>query len=509
MKRIITIDVLRGVSIFLMTIFHTWTNVVDLSPFYNTPVEVFLKEQPFMLVLGALFYILGHSRTFFLFISAIIHTYNFMKKLDRGDRPEKLLINNVIKGFIVYLLGIIREGIFSPWGTIDSLILTGTVSKSDLQLAYLFETLQIIGLSIIALSITCYIFFKLKIPEESWVFFICSAMLAAIFIFPAPYLHQSIVDYLGYDIRVGTHGGEFHNVSEYFTRFFWMSLAGRESPIFPNFGVTFIGGIFGYFLAKPKPSRKILKYGAIGATVLLIGGILMFIFVYNAEFNIDMRIHETWYILANMGLQIYYVVALLAMFEFRKNADLHKYARWTRIIRRWALVALTVYMIQYVDLFMRIHCTRTVGFDFSVRYFISKGWFMAGDPIQAPTVGFHIINFTTRHQVGMGWSIFMLVVAAVYFDIILRLWEKIRFVGTWEWILIKLLRLFAGKKHYDSARIKVQESLYDVEPISFALPRRRIPQKIVRWQMLKLRVLIQRVLIQVQLGPQRVKIRRK
>ncbi|TFG09183.1 hypothetical protein EU534_02365 [Candidatus Heimdallarchaeota archaeon] len=487
MKRIITIDVLRGVSIFLMTIFHTWTNVVDLSPFFNTPIEVFLKEQPFMLVLGALFYILGHSRTFFLFISAIIHTYNFMKKLERGVNPEKLLGTNIIKGFVVYILGIIREGIFSPWGTIDEFILTGRINVNDLKLGYLFETLQIIGLSIIALSITCYIFFKLNLHNRSWIFFIYSSIMAVVFLFPAPYLHEAINNFVGQDISSGTHGGEFHNVSDYFTRFFWMSMAGRESPIFPNFFVAFIGGIFGYFLAKPKPSRKILNYGAIAATILLSGGILMFIFVYNANFDINMRIHETWYMLANMGLQIYYVVALLAMFEFRQKADLNKYAKWTRIIRRWSLVALTVYMIQYVDLFMRIHCTRTVGFDFTLRYFINKGWFLAGQPIQPPLVGYHILNFTTRHQVGMGWSIFMLIVAAVYFDIIIRLWEKIRFIGTWEWILIKLLRLFAGKKHYNSARIKVQESLYDVEPISFASKRIKKRQKSARMQKSKLR----------------------
>ncbi|MHA1199966.1 MAG: hypothetical protein ACTSQF_11615 [Candidatus Heimdallarchaeaceae archaeon] len=477
MKRIVTIDVLRGVSIFLMTIFHTWTNVVDLSPIYEQAKDL-SNLSPSLLIFAALFYILGHSRTFFLFLSAIIHQYNFMKKLERGDSPEKLLTTNLFKGIVVYLLGIIREGFFSPWGTINNLILDGKTSWGSLRLGYLFETLQIIGLSIMALSITSYIFFKLGIHKKSWVFFIYSAVMALVFIFPAPYLHQSVVDYLGYDIRrLGSYNQAFQNTAEYFTRFFWMSIAGPENPIFPNFGVTFIGGIFGYFLAKPKPSRKILNYGAIGGTVLLVGGGLYWVFVDNMYFDVGMRIHETWYLLANMGLQIYYVIALLAIFEFREKANLQRYARWSRFIRRWALVALTIYMIQYVDVFMRIQCTRTVGFDFTIRYFISKGWFLAGNPIQAPSVGFFIINFTARHQVGMAWSIFMLIVAAVYFDILLRLWEKIKFIGTWEWILIKLIKLFAGKKHYNSARIKVQESLYDLEPISFAQPKKKKKKK--------------------------------
>ncbi len=477
MRRIVTIDVLRGISIFLMTIFHTWTNVVDLSPIYEAASDL-TTIGPGLLIAAALFYILGHSRTFFLFLSAIIHQYNFMKKLEKGDSPEKLLTTNIFKGFVVYLLGLLREGFFSPWGTINNLITTGTTSWSSFRLAYLFETLQIIGLSIIALSVTSYIFFKLGIHNKSWVFFIYSAVMAAVFIFSAPYLHQAVVDYLGYDIRVlGAYGRDFQNTAEYFTRFFWMSISGAESPIFPNFGVTFIGGIFGYFLAKPKPTRKLLHYGAIGGAVLLVGGVLYWVFVDNMYFDIGMRIHETWYLLANMGLQIFYVIALLAMFEFREKADLKKYAGWTRIIRRWGLVALTVYMIQYIDVLMRIHCTRTVGFDFTIRYFISKGWFILGQPIQPPSVGFFIINFTSRHQVGMFWSIFMLIVAAVYFDILLRLWEKIKFVGTWEWFLIQIIKLFAGKKHYNSARIKVQESLYELEPISFAQLKKKKKKK--------------------------------
>ena len=491
MKRIVTIDVLRGVAIFLMTIFHTWTNVVDLSPYFNADISTL---NPLILIPGAIFYILGHSRTFFLFISAIIHQYNFMKKLERGDNPEKLLSTNIFKGFVVYLLGIIREGFLSPWGTINDLILTGKIRATDLRLAYLFETLQIIGLSIIALSITSYIFFKLGLHNKSWIFFIYSAVLAAIFIFSAPYLHQAIVDYLGYDIRKqGSHARDFQNVSEYFTRFFWMSMAGPESPIFPNFGVTFIGGIFGYFLAKPKPSRKILNYGAIAATILLIGGILMFVYVYDAKFDINMRIHETWYMLANMGLQIYYLIALLAIFEFRPKADLEKYARRTRFIRRWSIVALTIYMIQFVDVFMRIYCTRTVGFNFTIWHNIGRGWSIVGQPIQPPLYGgYFIINFITRHQVGMAWSIFMMIVVAVGFDIIIRLWEKIRFIGTWEWFLIKFIRLVAGKKNYDSARIKVQESLYDLEPISFALPRKKRLQKLFKKLIKKLKQKMQK-----------------
>ncbi|OLS32953.1 MAG: hypothetical protein HeimAB125_03450, partial [Candidatus Heimdallarchaeota archaeon AB_125] len=140
----------------------------------------------------------------------------------------------------------------------------------------------------------------------------------------------------------------------------------------------------------------------------------------------------------NMGMQIYILTALLAIFEFRKKANLRRYARWTRYIRRWSLVGLTVYMIQFADLFIRMICTNLIG-----------------------------VDFTNRHQQGFGWSIYMMFVAFLFFDVLIRIWERFRFIGTFEWMMIQLTRLLVGRKQYNSVRMKVKETLYEVEPISF------------------------------------------
>jgi hypothetical protein len=61
----------------------------------------------------------------------------------------------------------------------------------------------------------------------------------------------------------------------------------------------------------------------------------------------------------------------------------------------------------------------------------------------------------------------MMFVAFLFFDAIIRIWERFRFIGTFEWIMIELTRLLVGRKHYNSLRMKVKESLYEVEPIAF------------------------------------------
>lgn len=436
MKRIITIDVLRGAAIILMILVHTWLNVIDLSIFNNLNLS---EINPLLAILAVIFFFLGRSRTLFLFISAIIHQYKFMKSLKEGKNPERLLYNGIIKGLIVYLLGIFRESLLNPWGAINSFILNGTVSKTTYRLAYIFETLQVIGLSIIFLSVISYIFFKKQWHQDTVFFVSVMAFLGLLFLFLAPTIHESVNVLLGYDItRLGSYNQDFQNTAEYFTRFFWMAIAGVENPIFPTFFVTCVGGIFGYLLTKPKLDKKFVRYSALVGTLFILFGILHWIFVDDMYLDYWFRIFPTWYMLTNMGMQIYLLTALLAIFEFRKKANLKRYARWTRYIRRWSLVGLTVYMIQFADLFIRMICTNLIG-----------------------------VDFTNRHQQGFGWSIYMMFVAFLFFDVLIRIWERFRFIGTFEWMMIQLTRLLVGRKQYNSVRMKVKETLYEVEPISF------------------------------------------
>jgi hypothetical protein len=437
MKRIITIDVLRGAAIILMILFHTWLNVMDLDILNDLNLS---EINPILVALAVIFFFLGRSRTLFLFISAIIHQYKFMKSLNEGKNPERLLYNGIIKGVIVFLLGVFREGVLSPWGAINSLILTGHANKTVYRLAYICETLQIIGLSIIFLSVISYISFKKQWHKDAVFTSSFLIILALVFLFLAPTIHESVNNFIGYDItRIGSYNHNFRNTAEYFTRFFWMSIAGVESPIFPNFFVTCIGGIYGYFLAKPNLDKNFLINSFLGGTLSILFGVIQLAFIDNLHIDFWFRVFPTWFMLINMGVQIYLLTTILAIFEFRKKANLDRYARWTRYIRRWSIVGLTIYMIQFADLFIRMFCTNLIG-----------------------------VDFTTRHQQGFGWSIFMMFVAFLFFDAIIRIWERFHFIGTFEWIMIEFTRLLVGRKHYNSARMKVKESLYEVEPISLA-----------------------------------------
>ena len=116
-------------------------------------------------------------------------------------------------------------------------------------------------------------------------------------------------------------------------------------------------------------------------------------------FNMWFRVSPIWFLMINQGLYILYVMVLMRLFEFRKSANLKKYARNSTFLRRWGLLALSVYMLQLLDLFPRIAFTKMTGLDF-----INHG------------------------RQDMLWSTLLMIVAALYFDIILRIWEETGFI---------------------------------------------------------------------------------
>ncbi len=123
-------------------------------------------------------------------------------------------------------------------------------------------------------------------------------------------------------------------------------------------------------------------------------------------------VSPVWFLLINQGLYILYVCLFMRLFEFRMSADLHKYARNSTFLRRWGLLALSVYMFQLLDIYPRKLFTMMTGMD-----------------------------FITHGNANMLWSCIFMIVAAFYFDVILRLWEKSGFL--YLIILLPILPILA------------------------------------------------------------------
>ena len=158
MRRIVSLDFLRGLAILLMTIFHTWLNVFDTRTIDETNL---MAMNPLLLVFGGLFFLLGHFRSLFLFLSATVHQFSIMKDYQQKHlSPRNILMKNLTTGILLYGIGLIREGLFNPWGILYNWFLGNGWVWSRMTYIYLFETIQMIGVGLIFLAVINYCFMQ-------------------------------------------------------------------------------------------------------------------------------------------------------------------------------------------------------------------------------------------------------------------------------------------------------------------------------------------------------------
>ncbi len=441
MKRILTLDYLRGLAIFCMCIVHIWLNVFDTTSIRDFNFENF---NVILLILGGILFIMGHFRSFFLMISAIGHQYTMENALKRGKSPEGILKRKLIGGGLMYALGVFREGILNPWGILDNLFYGGSINWNELTMAYYFETLQMIGIGTILLALLQYLLWKVQpcgnLKREMGVF----AMVATVFIFISPIIHNAVDAHFGFDMET-----QFQNnlttVGSYIGRFFWVMLAAKEEPIFPFFATVLIGAIVGKMLATPNISKKQLNFGHGVASGLIMLGAGWWILIDKLDFNLWFHIHPTWFFLVNTGVQLNLIFLFFRRHEFNPKIDHRKWLKRTRFFRKWGMVSLTIYMLQIIEMIPRWLCSLVL-----------------------PVDCFH------RGNLNWNWTLSMIIICMVFYELVLMGWEKLQFIGTWEWwvMLIRKKRILPtpnssqkGTKWKDS--VQMTQYLDKVSPIQF------------------------------------------
>ncbi|MHA1955168.1 MAG: hypothetical protein ACW96U_14610, partial [Candidatus Heimdallarchaeaceae archaeon] len=149
-KRIITLDMLRGVAIFGMTLFHILFKMYDVESFMANQEEI-LNFPIILLIIMGLFAYFGSWYGFFLFISSIVNSFVFTRKSKANLNPSKLLIKQIFTGFTLIVISYFIEGILGYYGDIGYSIknLEWTNFEYFKIEALWIQTLQIIGLCLI------------------------------------------------------------------------------------------------------------------------------------------------------------------------------------------------------------------------------------------------------------------------------------------------------------------------------------------------------------------------
>jgi hypothetical protein len=450
-QRIATLDGCRGVAIFLMTFFHSFYHVVNYDAIAKDPNR--LLEYPKILLgfLGFFIY-LGTWNTFFLLVSSIVNTYVMARSAAKGSNLKLLLWKRVITGTVLLFVDHLIEGL-GYWGVLGKGLRTGIWKNLDdiWNPLFMIQTLEMIAWAIIITSIINYFLLKKKGHAKSGrnirVYFALTLIvllltpLVQVWVDSRPWSlptslseNLDLFDTAGWpDIRI-----QIHNPS--LPTWFLVILAGDFEPLFPCLSTGFVGAIFGFFLAFPRSSKTFFKLGFLSAAgCILTGGLLIAAGMPFSAFHRPALTNH----LIQLGGQLIAVLVPLRLVEFRGRAQKSANSRFIRFMRRWAMVALTVYALEIFDIFPEWTLNLTIGKLSNLNFFQ------------------RIFTFDQLHL-----ALLVAVYSVLWYYLLLLLWGKIDYKFTLEWFLIQIQGLISGQR---SERLNVELMLHHVKWINFKL----------------------------------------
>ena len=450
-QRIATLDGCRGVAIFLMTFFHSLYHVVNYDAIAKDPNRLLEYPKIVLGIFGFLLY-LGTWNTFFLLVSSVVNTYVMARNVSRGANLKILLWKRVITGVVLLFVDHLIEGL-GYWGFLGEGIRTGVWKHTDKiwRPFFMIQTLEMIAWGIIITSIINYFLLRRKGYQQHSRNRKLYLILTLIVLLLTPFVHTwvdsrpwstpvslsenpDLFDTAGWpDTQIQTH-----NAST--LTWFFVVLAGDFEPLFPCLSTAFAGAILGLFLAHPRSSRKFFRIGFLAAAGSIAAGALLI--AAGMTFSVFHRPALNNHLL-QLGGQLFAVLIPLRLVEFRGRAQKAANSKFIRFMRRWAMVALTVYALEIFDIFP----------EWTLNLFLGK--------ITGLNFFERIFNFDQLHL-----ALAVAVYSVFWYYLLLLLWGKFNYKGSFEWLLIKIQALVSKQK---SLRLNVELMLKKVEWMNFKL----------------------------------------
>lgn len=220
-----------------------------------------------------------------------------------------------------------------------------------------------------------------------------------------------------------------------FKSYFFTVLTGDLEPLFPYLAVSFAGSLIGLVLAKPKTLKRFPLWGGLTSIVFLtIAGILIAV----GELpDFDFTRPDMTYFCLLFGTQLGIVFLLLWLVEYRSNAEKFANRKVVRTFRLWGMVALSIYSLQVIVLIPL--------------------WLIS---LLIPT------NLVTRMlpYEEAGYVLLITFMVIVFFHYAIKLWSKVDFKLSFEWLIIRLSAL--GQKRI-SQRLDVDYIMNKVKWMNY------------------------------------------
>ncbi len=429
-KRLASLDFQRGLAIWMMVFLHVFNHMIDYSSV--DAGQLFSGVPPYTFINSAFFAFSGYFGNwigYFIIISAIVNAYATTKKALAGFPPGKLFAKQIVTGFGILLAGVITES-FGYYGYFGSVISSGNFFQAATwtdpanvaalwQRFFLMEALQIIGWCMILTAIIQYFLYRRDGVQKFTRNLIILGVLTLLIFILSPVIWHFVDNWAIWKPVPGTSPGDYHyswpsdQLQAYnhsFLSWFMTIIAGDYYPLFPYLGQSLLGAIMGVAIAHPKPHRKLPWMGfGLFLALLIAGGLCAWLL----PFDISFERPTMGFFFFLMAEQVGAIVLRFYLIDWRGKGERFANNIVMKYFRTWGMVALTIFALQIWSFVPRAIFNWTIP---SMNLLSEQ--FPAGD---------------------RSWIVLIFaIVTILFYDLLIWLWAQINFIGTFEWIIIKL-----------------------------------------------------------------------
>jgi uncharacterized membrane protein len=371
-----------------------------------------------------LFTLFSSMAGIFFCISGAVNTYVNFNRLKEGKQTSKqFLLRSFITGATLTIIGLLFRYFllrtfdnvvsvnalgevlsYNETGVLPYMILYGVYpAKFNILILFQTGTIQMIGYSIVAVSITLVLYQKLRGLDDP-------QRIRRLF------LNLGIAIFLASGLTYQFLWGPAKQAAEtenFLGIFFLTPLVFGNFPIFPHLSFGFFGASFGVLFAQKdaqpkKILRSMLRFWSI---LFVLGAILLAI-------TITLELFDTWYFawgrkLTQLGFYFFLFWLGMRLIDYQREETRENRMKWLRPLVTIGRVTLTVFILEGVVAV-------------SLQRLIAPVWADWNASV-ANAALFGLINLAV-------WMV------------IITIWNQVNFVGSVEWIFAWLVKSLSGKR---------------------------------------------------------------
>jgi hypothetical protein len=458
MKRFISLDFLRGTAIITVLFFHmiqvVWDYEGVLAAGFPWPY------WPLVIFLG----FLAQFNVLFVALSGLVNTISMDKQWKKfvAQNPtadqKRIMINKILKSQIVrglfifimgYVYGILLDRL--PLSLVKQMPDPVVQSLSGL---YSTNVLHAIAWGII---ISAFVYTQLLRREKGQGWISKRFLLVVLFMLiltPFMVMLSRAFPYFYDDWTTRSVGV---NVLYFLVN----SIFRGTTPLFPFAVFGVVGAMIGCRISNGNVEKAYANRWFIGSVVVFLTGLFLYLLkvaglhvILNVEseallYYFIASVYDVGEKLMVLGGSLMTILIVLYVIDVRGKAK--GFAQRIVFVRRFGLVSLTVFSLQWLVALLLI------------------GYHSITNTITGGTTPFLLSNFAAgwfgfEYAPGLtSWElVFWFSITFAIWHIILWLWGKTDFKGSFEWLMIKLLQI--GRKDAGQ-RLNMSASLYNVEPM--------------------------------------------